>query len=425
MLTEALLGRRVYDLSRLKSIDGPRNSELFLRIAFLVPAAALVAYFFDDRIYLEVVAAYIVMLSLHMLVVARANMEVSGGSLAVICATATLAWLVYAYLMAFLWAQSDPLTDVLALILLMAIMMNSVTIRAVEPILKVLDLVMIGATILFIVVWDIRDGGAALRDTVLAGAMILGFIYYTVIARDVARAQRALDKAQAERVQAERLRAVGQLTGGFAHDFNNLLTVVLGNLELQREIADPAERADLIAEAEAAARRGAEMTAQLLAYSRRSTLQPVRVTMTEIVAAVAPLVSRLLPANVTLQLPQTDDLPPLYVDKAKLESALMNLILNARDAMAEGGTIRLSAEVTGPVGAQTVAIAVEDTGVGIPANQIDRVSEPFFSTKPVGKGSGLGLSMAQGFVEQSGGRCELISTPGRGTTVRLYFPAAD
>ena len=241
---------------------------------------------------------------------------------------------------------------------------------------------------------------------------------------------------QAQLQQAQRLEAVGQLTGGIAHDFNNLLTVILGNADLLAEqLSDRADLRPLAEMTRAAAERGAELTQRLLAFARRQALQPQFVDAHQLLASMDTLIRRTLPADIDLELVRAAGLWPALADPAQLESAVLNLVLNARDAMPGGGRLTLEtanawvdqhyadqhAEVTP---GQYVLLSVSDTGCGMNPAQLARAFEPFYTTKGAGKGTGLGLSMVYGFAKQSRGHVKLYSEPGEGTTVRLYLPRA-
>jgi PAS domain S-box-containing protein len=251
--------------------------------------------------------------------------------------------------------------------------------------------------------------------------------------RDVTR-ERELE----ERIQrSQRLEAIGQLTGGVAHDFNNLLTVILGNAELLHEQLGPDNRlgafAGLIS---SAAQRGAGLTAALLAFARRQALAPVAVDIGELVRGMHNLLHRTLGENIELAFRPSVDLPPAMVDPGQLESAILNLCLNARDAMPDGGRLTIETNLgeldedyvdtnldTRP--GEYIIVAVSDTGCGIPADDLPRLFEPFFTTKEKGKGTGLGLPMVYGFIKQTGGQVNVYSEPGEGTTVKLYLPVTD
>lgn len=239
----------------------------------------------------------------------------------------------------------------------------------------------------------------------------------------------------AERLQqSQRLEAVGQLTGGVAHDFNNLLTVILGNAEILADELRPSPQQAALAEMIAgAAQRGAELTQRLLAFARKQALDPKVVDINQRVMSMDGLLRRTLGEHIEVELVRGGGLWQALVDPGQLESALLNLCINARDAMPNGG--RLTIE-TGNVrldhdyaerhievsAGQYVLVAVTDTGSGIAPDDLPRVFEPFFTTKPMGRGTGLGLAMVYGFVKQSGGHVSVYSEPGEGTTVKLYLP---
>jgi signal transduction histidine kinase len=229
--------------------------------------------------------------------------------------------------------------------------------------------------------------------------------------------------------QSQKMEAVGQLTGGVAHDFNNLLTVIGGNLDLLEGADDPAKRQRLLRAAQKAVDRGQQLTQHLLAFARR---QPLRTAVTDINAllrAFLDLLHRAVGENVRVETDLAEDLWLCRLDPAQFEAALLNLAVNARDAMPEGGTITIStrnvAEGTGAATSAAppgVVVVMADTGTGMPSELVGRVFEPFFTTKETGKGSGLGLSQVYGFIKQSGGEVRIESEPGRGTRVSLRLP---
>ncbi len=242
--------------------------------------------------------------------------------------------------------------------------------------------------------------------------------------------------ARRQLIQAQKMEAVGQLTGGMAHDFNNLLTIILGNAEILLEQLADNPLCQLAEMTQTAALRGAALTQGLLAFSRRQSLDPRPIDIRDLVASTTALLERTLGDNIKIELDLAGDVAPALADPVQLESALMNLAINARDAMPKGGTLTIEAanehldesyaaenDEVNP--GEYVMLAVTDTGTGIPADVMSRVFEPFFTTKALGKGSGLGLSMVYGFVKQSNGHVKIYSEPGHGTTVRLYLPRAE
>jgi hypothetical protein len=227
---------------------------------------------------------------------------------------------------------------------------------------------------------------------------------------------------------------VGQLTGGVAHDFNNLLTVVMGNLQLLAlQLKGDASAEELIRGAIKAARRGADLNRTLLAFSRKQRLAPVPVDLNEMIAGMTGMLRRTLGEHVHVVVTEAPGLPRATADAAQLETALLNLAVNARDAMEDGGTLTIEtrsalldehyALLEGDVEpGRYVMLAVSDTGTGMPPDVVARAFEPFFTTKETGKGSGLGLAMVYGFVKQSGGHIKIYSEQGIGTTVKLFLP---
>jgi PAS domain S-box-containing protein len=253
----------------------------------------------------------------------------------------------------------------------------------------------------------------------------------------------SLQRAQTEEAlnHSQRLESVGQLTGGIAHDFNNLLTVIQGNLQVLEEL--PALAADghgqqLVVAATRAVRRGAELTSKLLAFSRRQVLQPSAIDVAGMLASLADMLRRTLDQRIRIEVEVAPHCPPVQADPGQLESALLNIAINARDAMPEGGMLRFSAspctalpsriraELDDPSAAESsfVAIAVADNGSGMTSEVRERAFEHFFTTKEAGRGTGLGLSTVYGFARQSKGGVSLESSPGLGTTLTLYIPHA-
>ena len=234
--------------------------------------------------------------------------------------------------------------------------------------------------------------------------------------------------------QAQKMEAVGQLTGGIAHDFNNLLTIILGNSELLVEAAqNHPELRGLALTVQNAAERGANLTQHLLAFGRRQTLLPEPVDLAEAIAHVSGLLRRTLGGHITLRIKAAPGVRRAYVDRTQLETALVNLALNARDAMPNGGLLTIRASDARASDERSLAepneafvrISVIDSGIGMSQEVLSRAFEPFFTTKPVGKGSGLGLSMVYGFAQQSGGRVDVDSVLGKGTSISLLLPCAD
>ena len=231
---------------------------------------------------------------------------------------------------------------------------------------------------------------------------------------------------------AQKMEAVGQLTGGVAHDFNNLLAVIKGNAETLMKFGEMPDD-DRLAAIVRSADRGAELTNRLLAFSRRQKLQPTPVNLDDLIAGMRSMLARTLGENIEIEWSPNENPGLACIDAGQLENALLNLVINARDSMPQGGRVTIEtanvdlgeSDVAGHDDARPgsyVMLTVCDAGMGIPKNHLNRVFEPFFTTKDVGAGSGLGLSMVYGFVTQSGGHVSIESGVGKGTTVRLYLP---
>jgi PAS domain S-box-containing protein len=253
-----------------------------------------------------------------------------------------------------------------------------------------------------------------------------------ICARDVTE-RRAMEQKLR---QVQRMEAIGQLTGGVAHDFNNLLAVIIGNLDLlKREVRDDPAQLQLVEGGMHAAERGATLIRRLLAFARRQTLTPRALDLNELINNAIELLRRAAGPHIQIDATLAPDLHPCIADTAQLETALLNLVINARDAMPEGGRVQIATsnvrlrgeqEVTGDEpGEPYVRVTVSDSGTGISEEIRGRVFEPFFSTKAPGRGTGLGLSMVLGFVEQSNGKIRLTTQVGAGTTFYLYFPRSN
>lgn len=242
-------------------------------------------------------------------------------------------------------------------------------------------------------------------------------------------------RIEAQLAQAQKMEAIGQLTGGIAHDFNNLLTVVLGNAEVLKEEIKNDELRKLVEPIIAAAERGASLTQLMLAYARRQALEPSTFDLNEVVTHMYALLRRTIGENVEVELRLAKPLWSVTADIRQTETAILNIVLNARDAMPQGGKLTIetaNVDLSDDYAAhnlevdagQYVMMALSDTGSGIAPEMRDRIFEPFFTTKPVGKGTGLGLSMVYGFVKQTGGHIQVYSEVGHGTCLKIYLPRA-
>ena len=249
---------------------------------------------------------------------------------------------------------------------------------------------------------------------------LLGFAKITRDISERRAAQQRLEEVQRQLAESQKMEALGQLTGGVAHDFNNLLMIISGNLhKIRTEVAS--ERAvRALGAIETASQRAASLTSQLLSFARRQSVNPQTIDLAQRIMSVREVLSSALGRAISLEVDIPASVWPVFVDPTEFETALLNLVINARDAMPDGGTITISAR--NDSARDQVGISVTDGGVGIPEDVVGRVFDPFFTTKPVGKGTGLGLSQVHGFVLQAGGAIEITSALGKGTTVRMHLP---
>ncbi|MCJ2131386.1 PAS domain-containing sensor histidine kinase [Methylobacterium sp. E-045] len=288
--------------------------------------------------------------------------------------------------------------------------------------------------------WRIRKDGTCFWAHVVIDPIrgehgeLIGFAKITRDDTERRNTEQALEDSRARIVQSQKMEAIGQLTGGVAHDFNNLLAVVLGNLHLALKRLPPDRKLlRLVENSIQAAERGATLTKRMLAFARQQKLETGPVDVPELVRGMAELLKGSIGSAIPVAMLFPPELPLANVDANQLELALLNLAVNARDAMPEGGTITIAAreaavacdEVPGLGQGRYVCLSVTDTGGGMDGQTLARATEPFFTTKGVGKGTGLGLSMIHGFAEQSGGRLFLRSVPGQGTIAELWLPEAE
>jgi len=285
--------------------------------------------------------------------------------------------------------------------------------------------------------WRMRKDGTQFWANVVIDAIrgsdgaLIGFAKITRDITERREAQLVLQEAQAQRAHAQKMDALGQLTGGVAHDFNNLLMVVNGHIHaLKARIGADPRMVRSVEAIEAAARQGTTLTRQLLAFSRRQPISPSVIEPAGHIETVRAMLAGVLPGSIGLTVSIAPDIWPIKVDAGELELALINLFLNARDAMPKGGFLSLSAEnvilsrgdTATEIEGEFVGLRLTDTGTGIPPDILDRIFEPFFTTKPLDKGTGLGLSQVYGFAHQSGGTVTVDSVLGRGTAVMLFLP---
>jgi len=286
--------------------------------------------------------------------------------------------------------------------------------------------------------WRVRKDGShfwanAIIDPIRDDeGRIVGFAKVTRDVTERHNNQLALERAREALFQSQKLEAVGRLTGGVAHDFNNLLMVVLSSLELlRRRVPDDESLKRLIDNAAQGAKRGVTLTQRMLAFARRQELKPVAVDVRSLIEGMKDLIERSVDPTIEVSLDLPAELCPVLIDENQLELAILNLVVNARDAMPEGGTVRITArrETVGDRAGDLapgsyICLAIIDSGCGMSSETLARATEPFFTTKGSGKGTGLGLPMVYGLAAQSGGNFVLSSIEGRGTTAELWLPVA-
>lgn len=278
-------------------------------------------------------------------------------------------------------------------------------------------------------VYAARDARRRARSAIEMGDALLA------ANRQITEEAESRAAAEAQLRQMQKMESIGQLTGGVAHDFNNMLAIVIGSLDMakRRFKSDPAKAREGIDNAMEGAERAAQLTARLLAFSRQQPLAPKALDANKLVGGMSELLRRTISENIRIETVLAGGLWPAFIDGAQLENAVLNLCVNARDAMPGGGRLTIETANTHLDDAyaathaevapgQYVMVSVTDTGTGMPPEVIERAFDPFYTTKGVGKGTGLGLSQVFGFVKQSGGHVKIYSEPGVGTTVKLYLP---
>ena len=339
---------------------------------------------------------------------------------------------VYSALPVYVWSLEDAVYRFGAIILLVGGALNIFLLRSRSWALGTAYLIPYVVAVYWIAatLYAAPYGGAQFWTAMILSTALA--IYFAVALFEADRSNRELNATRAQFVQAQKVEAIGMLTSGVAHDFNNLLSVIQGNLELLKAYPDAPDRAVFLDEALMAAQRGAQLTKQLNAHGRQGQPAPRRLDPCVVLRNLEEVATRVLPANIALHLDCVPDQSTIMIDETTLQSALLNLVINARDAMPNGGRISITVHdpATPPEAVNLiqsrgyVAFEVRDTGDGIPEEIIEQVREPFFSTKPEGQGSGLGLAMVSGFALQSGGDLDIQSTLGVGTRVTLYLPRA-
>ncbi|MET0375153.1 MAG: ATP-binding protein, partial [Rhizorhabdus sp.] len=302
--------------------------------------------------------------------------------------------------------------------------------RQTDLLVQGLGLMLVGAVLITLATAAVMISDSMRRETEILAARDEALAAGAALREQMA----ARESAEEQMRQMHKMESIGQLTGGIAHDFNNMLAIVIGSLDLaRRRLSDPERLLRYIDNAHEGAERAAALTARLLAFSRQQPLAPVAVDVNKLVAGMSELLQRTAGEQYMIETVLAGGLWRTFVDPGQLENAVLNLAVNARDAMPEGGHVTIEtanayldddyARSRGDVTpGQYVMLSVTDTGTGMTSDVIAKAFDPFFTTKPVGKGTGLGLSQIFGFMKQTGGHAAIYSEPGHGTTVKLYIP---
>lgn len=426
-----------YDISALKEFERDSRRPFARRLAYALLPFSYLGLYFDALVLLVWLLGYSLCVILWHWYLMRLPDHLSRRAYGGFLGISALYQLSFAIVFLFLFSHEARVVQAAGYLTLYVACLASLGYRSRGTVLAQADLfllALIGTIPPYFSWWRGED------KLVIVGYVLISLHYFVIYywaQREVTQYRARQARIREAEAQRDKLQALGQLTGGVAHDFNNLLTVILGNLELQRELEDPDEKEALGIEVEEAAKRAAALTGQLLTYSRRSTLEPDVVDPTEVLETVSVLIKRLLPATHKVIFKLGDNVPLIRVDRSKFETTIVNMVVNARDAMPDGGSVKIRAKpwtlgtnraATEPAilpNGHYLRLMIEDSGTGIPDDILGRVLEPYFTTKPVGQGSGLGLPMALGFAEQSGGALTFETKPGKGTTVSLWFPQTE
>lgn len=414
----------------------PIGSALYFVHAGLIALGGLIgALLFQHWGLAAIAMVYVACLTLEKRSAARAVEEGAASRypliLTLLCARAVA----FNVLVITVWSVDSEVFKLAAMALLVAATINIFVFHATYP--AVIACVVGPVWLGFAVMGALVYAEFGLSREAFAAAMIFLFATpYFYMALMNARAQWArIDVIQQALTQSQKQDALGKLVAGVAHDFNNILAVTLGNAELLKD-ADPGDVRELSEEIVKAAARGASLSSQLLAFGRRTRLEPSRHRVQDILQDLQRMLDRVLPEAITISTTIQPGTPAIFVDRLQLETALLNLAINARDAMPEGGRLEILTDAMEVADGNIFAmndvlepglyarIRVIDTGSGVPKAIQSEVFDPFFTTKPVGEGSGLGLSMVLGFANQSGGAVQLQSDGKTGTTVSLILPGA-
>lgn len=421
------------DVQVLKRIAQAGAWERQLRLACLGIMGAAVWVLTGLWLQLVWLPAYFGLLEVNARLTARLPDQVTGWRVAGLAAALLADSLLYFAMVVYLAGQPGFLFKALALFMLAGYMLNATTDHCESSLLVAVDIVAVGLALAILPLAAAGELDDTRVSVLVAGAAML-WLYFSLSVVSTMRARQRLRASVNALTETKIVETIGRLTGGLARDFGGHMTVILGNLELALATDDDRTRTARMREAHQAACDAAGLTSQLVAFAGRAHLRPVALDLVTFLEEVRPRLRRLLPAGVTLEVQAHSVARMVHVDRRQLETVLAELVENARDAMAASGAIRLitgDVELTDPLdragrtplpAGRYLRLSVQDNGSGIPERLIGQVQEPFFTTKGGSSAHGLGLSMAKGFAEQSGGALVIESTPGQGTEIAMLFP---
>lgn len=421
------------EIRQMRDAELASVMDIYVRYAFFLVYGMVVCIATNDGNIIGLCVTYILANATYCFALARTTFPVKGkwfGLLLALNATSTFTLITLSlYLISFEQVEIR-LTGFVVIICYAFFNVSRNTSYSIAAVIHTIALVFFGLALLFV---EVPRADSMMSQAILCLAVSVTTIYYLMAQWHTIKMHASVELANEREVHNQKVKAVGRLTGGVAHDFNNLLTVIKGNLELYSELEDPNEREHSIDEAYHAASRAADVVKQLLAFTRQTKLEPSEIILEDWCGSFENLTKRLLPEPIALQVGPIDPEAKVFADQGQLSSAILNLVLNSRDAIKDVGQIKLQiSTIEGPVptrsgllqGQKYVRMSVTDNGHGISKENLSKITDPFFTTKAVGKGSGLGLSMAHGFAAQSGGALELNSEPSTGTRACLLLPAA-
>lgn len=430
------------DLGKLRQIDSVATAEPFGSLNYALHSGMLLfggigtIWLFGAWSIAAMVVLYVIILTLEKAVAAHASRTRSVALYWPVLGLLFLRAAACNLLVVWVWTEDGDIFKMAALALLIAATINIFVYHATYP--RIIACVVIPIAFGFgAIAWmfflEFGLSAQSLAATVIF-TCTLPYCFLSLMQAN--RRWEELENTRTALSQSQKQDALGKLVSGVAHDFNNILAVTLGNAEMLRD-ATGAKKDMLADEIIKAAERGSSLSGQLLAFGRRSQLQPATHSVETVFLDLQAMLDRVLPEHILTTMFVADDTPLIFADRRQLETALLNLAINARDAMPDGGSLSISAGVSdmnaaelsldagGQAQGRFACIQVSDTGVGISKELQKDVFDPFFTTKPVGQGSGLGLSMVMGFAKQSGGAVRFSSTPGHGSTVTLFLPISE